>query len=222
MTRSVMWQLVLKDLYLVRWMLAGSLAAGAVAVATLPMGSVAAYVGGVSLICVLIIFNIFLVMGSVAQERKDKVLLFVLSLPISTTQYIVAKVIANATAFLTVWLALAVATVVTIDVTAIPNGLLPFWIAVLAYILGYFGVLLAVALATDSTGWQATTITIGNVSLNFLIPYLLSRPSVIAHRDSATAVWTGDILAIVAIELVIGIAALASAVYARSRTGDFV
>jgi ABC-2 type transport system permease protein len=162
------------------------------------------------------------VMGNVAQERKDKVLLFVLSLPISTTQYVVAKVIANTTAFMTVWLTLAVATVVTIDVTAIPNGLLPFWGAVLAYILGYFGVLLAVALVTDSTGWQATTITVGNVSLNFLIPYLLSRPSVIAHRTSATAVWTGDILTIVAIELFIGIAALAAAVYARSRAGDFV
>ena len=35
-------------------------------------------------ICALIILNIFLVMCGVVQERKDKVLLFMLSLPVST------------------------------------------------------------------------------------------------------------------------------------------
>ena len=58
--------------------------AALVAIAIMPLGRVSAYVGGVSLICVLVILNIFLVMSGVVQERKDKVLLFVLSLPVST------------------------------------------------------------------------------------------------------------------------------------------
>ena len=53
----------------------------------MPLGASPAYVGGVSLICALIVLNIFLVMGGVVQERKDKVLLFILSLPVSTMQY---------------------------------------------------------------------------------------------------------------------------------------
>ena len=95
-----------------------------------------------SLICVLIVLNIFLVMSGVVQEKKDKVLLFVLSLPVSTTQYTVAKVLANAIAFTVPWLVLTAANIVMIDVRRFPNGLLPFWVTVLGYLLFYYCALL--------------------------------------------------------------------------------
>ena len=65
----------------------------------MPLGTVTAYVGFVSLICAIVILNIFLVMTAVVQERKDKVHLFILSLPVSTTQYAAAKMSSNAIAF---------------------------------------------------------------------------------------------------------------------------
>ena len=221
MNGSIVRHLVLKDLYLVRWMIAGSIAAGLIALAMMPLGRVSAYVGGVSLICVLIILNIFLVMG-VVQERKDKVLLFALSLPISTTQYTVAKVLANVIAFTVPWLVLTAGNVALIHLTEIPNGILPFWLTVLAYLLAYYFLLLAVSLVTDSTGWHTTAIIVGNVSVNFLIPFLLRRPSVTAHAEGPAAVWTGDLLAIIAIEVLAGIASLALAVYFHSRRRDFI
>jgi ABC-2 type transport system permease protein len=222
MNGSIVRHLVLKDLYLVRWMIAGSIVAGLIALAMLPLGRVSAYVGGVSLICVLIILNIFLVMGGVVQEKKDKVLLFVLSLPVSTTQYTVAKVLANAIAFTVPWLILTAANIVMIDVSQIPNGILPFWVTVLAYLLFYYCALLAVSLVKDSTGWHTTAIIIGNVSVNFLIPFLLSRPSVRAHGEGPTAVWSADLVAIIAVEVLAGVVALGLAVYFHSRRPDFV
>ena len=222
MNGSIVRQLILKDLYLLRWMMAGSIAAGLAALAMMPQGKVSGYVGGVSLICILIVLNIFLVMGDVVQEKKDKVLLFVLSLPVSTTQYTVAKVLANAVAFTVPWLILTAANIVTVVVSQIPDGILPFWVAVLAYLLFYYCALLAVSLVTDSTGWHTTTIIIGNVSVNFLIPFLLSRPSVSANGEGPTAVWTGDIVAIIAIEILAGVTALGLAVYFNSRRPDFI
>jgi hypothetical protein len=109
-----------------------------------------------------------------------------------------------------------------IDASAIPNGIIPFLIALLGYLLAYYLVLLGVGLASDSTGWHAAVITIGNVSVNFFIPLLLGLPSVVQHRTGATAVWTRDILTIIAVEIAVGLAALGFAVYVRSRTGDFV
>lgn len=222
MSGSIVRQLILKDLYLVRWMIAGSIAAGVAAVAMMPLGKTSAYVGGVSLVCVLILLNIFLVMGGVVQEKKDKVLLFILSLPVSTTEYTVAKVLANAIAFTVPWLVLTAANIVMIDVSRIPNGIVPFWVAVLGYLLFYYCALLAVSLVKDSTGWHTTAIVVGNVSVNFLIPILLSRPSVAAHVEGLTAVWTADIVAFIAIELLAGVAALWLAVYLYSRRPDFV
>lgn len=222
MTRSIVRDLVVKDLYLVRWMVLGSIAAGIAAVAIMPLGEVTAYVGGVSFLCVLIVLNIILVMHGVVQEKKDKVVLFVLSLPVSTSQYIAAKVLANAIAFGVPWVVLTAAGVSVITASPIPNGILPFWVAVQAYLLFYYGVLLAVGLASDSTGWHATAITIGNISVNFLIPVLLALPSVAQHRDGPVAVWTGDVVAIIAAEILLAAAAVGLGMYLHSRRADFV
>jgi ABC-2 type transport system permease protein len=219
---SIVRRLILKDLYLVRWMIAGSLVAGAVAIAMMTRGRMSSYVGGVSLICTFIILNIFVVMGNVVQERKDKVQLFLLSLPISPMQYTAAKVLSSSIAFVGPWLVLSAAVLVVIDVSPLPNGVIPFWVAVLAYLFMYYCALLAVALVVDSTGWHATAITLGNLSVNFLIPILLGLPSVSGHIEGPIAVWTSDVITILTIEMVLGVAALCLAWYARSRAADFV
>ena len=222
MTSSIVARLILKDLYLTRWMMAGSIVAGAVSIAMMPMSGLSGYVGGVSLICALIVLNIFLVMNGVVQERKDKVQMFLLSLPVSTAQYTAAKVGASAIAFVVPWLVLTAGAVLVIDATAMPNGILPFCLAVLGYLLAYYCVLLAVATLTDSTVWHATTITVGNISINFFIVVLMSMSSVSANRNHPTAVWTGDLLSIIAVEIAAGAAAIGIALYLRSRRPDFV
>ena len=138
-------------------------------------------------------------MNGVVQERKDKVMLFILSLPVSTTQYLVAKVAANAIAFLVPWLVLTVATFAVIDVSAIPNGLLPYWLAVLVYILFYYCVLLAVGLVTgtppaarDGDHRSATFRSTSSFHFCSGCPRWPRMPR------ADTAVWTGDIVAIIA------------------------
>ncbi len=222
MSAPIVRQLILKDLYLFRWMIVASIAAGGAAIAIMPLSEISTYVGAVSLICTLIVLNIFLVMSGVVQEKKDKVLLFILSLPVSTTQYVVAKVAANAIAFLVPWLVLLAGTIAVIDVSAIPNGIVPYWVALLSYILFYYCALLAVGLFWDSTAVHVTAIIVGNVSINFVIPFLLGLPSVYGNAKGPAAVWTGDMVAIVVAEILAGALVLGLAVYFRSRTGDFV
>jgi ABC-type transport system involved in multi-copper enzyme maturation permease subunit len=210
------------DLYLMRWPVISSLLAGVVAIAVIPLGPVSSYVGGVCLICVLVILNIVLVMTFIVQEKKDKVQIFMLSLPVSTTQYTAAKLLANAIAFAGSWVLLTIGVASVIDASDLPNGILPFLLTVLAYLLMYYAVLLAVGLASDSSGWHATVITIGNISVNFLIPWLMSQPSVYLNRNNPTAVWTGDIMAVLAVEIAIAVTALGVGLYVRSRRTDFV
>ncbi len=69
---------------------------------------------------------------------------------------------------------------------------------------------------------HVTAIIVGNVSINFVIPFLLGLPSVYGNAKGPAAVWTGDIVAIVAAEILTGALVLGLAVYFRSRTGDFV
>ena len=91
----------------------------------------------------------------------------------------------------------------------------------LVYLLAYYCALLGVALVKDSSGWHAAAITIGNVSVNFLVPVLLSRPSVAAHAESPVAVWSADLVVILVAELMIGLAVLAFGIFVHARRSDF-
>ncbi|MBL8139555.1 MAG: hypothetical protein JNM38_00480, partial [Acidobacteria bacterium] len=117
---------------------------------------------------------------------------------------------------------LTVATAVLIVSTALPDGLLPFWLAVLGYLLFYFCALLALTLVKDTPGWNATGITVGNVSVNIVIPLLMAMPSIAANIEGPRAVWTGDVLAVIGGELGLGAIVLALAVRHHARRPDVV
>lgn len=222
MSRSIVGRLILKDLYLGRWLIGGTTLAGIISLATMPLSSTGYYVGSVSLLCVLIVLNIFVNFQFVLGERKDKTQLFVLSLPISTGQYTTAKVISSTLAFGIPWLLLTLGCAAVIDASAIPNGMIPTSVAVLTYILAYFCVFLAVGLVTESSAWTTTTIIVGNISVNFLIPWLLGQPSVMATRDGAVAVWSSEVIMVIVAELVIGVLALALSIWTSARNRNFV
>jgi len=222
MSSSVVARLIRKDLVLARWPVTGALIGGAASLAIMPLTSVTAYVGGVTFVCVLVILNIILVMHGVVQERKDKTQIFILSLPVSTAQYVAAKVVANALAFTVPWAVLSAAAVVVIVRSSIPDGLLAFWAVLLGYLLAYYFVLLGVALLSDRSGWHASAITVGNISINLLIPALLNLPSIARQTSSPIAVWTADIVALTLGEVLVGAVVLAWAIRYRSRRADHV
>jgi hypothetical protein len=222
MTRSIVRQLALKDLYLARWTLLASIAVGAVAIAITPFGSRAFYVGSVSFICILVILNIFVVMSGVLWEKQEQAHVFLLSLPISTTGYWLVKVATNVAMFVVPWLILTAAGVIVIDRSAIPNGIIPFTVAISAFILCYYCVLLGVAVTTTSLAWTTAVIVAGNVSVNFFIPFVFQLPSAATSVKLERAVWSPDIVITLAIEAVFCAAALAIAVAAQMRKRDFI
>ena len=221
MTPSVVGQLVLKDLYLSRWIAAGSTVAGLIALGLMPFGSTAFYVGSVSFICVQIVLIIYIVTAGVLQEKKDKALLFILSLPVSTTQYTFAKMAANFIAFFGPWLLLTAAGLTVIRVSAMPDGLLAPALAISLYFLCYYCVLLAVAISTESAGWIPVVIVIGNVLINFFIPLVFRLPSG-SHASRDSAIWGGDVILVFVIQLVLAAAALVIGFAAQTRKKDFV
>lgn len=222
MNPSITRHLIAKDLYLLRWISVGTLVGGLVATALMATSALPIGPGGVLLICSLVILAIFQVMNGVVQERKDNVAIFVLSLPVSPRQYLLAKVAANAIAFLVPWLLVSAAVLVVVDRSPIPNGYLPLWAAILASVFFYYCALLGVGLNTTSTAWHATAITVGNIAVNLLIMVLFSLKSVRAHGDGPTAVWTADLAALVAAELIAGLIVLALAIVLHLRRRDFV
>jgi ABC-2 type transport system permease protein len=224
MRQSIVTRLILKDFYLQWPTLAGSLLLGfaMLAIALLGGGPITFYVGSVSFICVLILLNVLLVGSIVAAEKKDRVMLFVLSLPVSTTQYAMAKLVSSLLAFLVPFCLLGAAALLVIGLTSIPHGLIPLTLAVMMYVCLYFCVFLAVALAGDTGRWNTLVIIAGNVLLNFLIAGLLNRPAVALAAKGALVVWPPEILASLAVEIAGSVLALAAALLIILRKKDFI
>ena len=221
MSNPAVRQLILKDLHLLRWWSVGGIVGGLTSVALMTTSALPINAGGVLLICTLIVLLIFLAL-QVVQERKDQVALFVLSLPISPVEYVTAKAIANLIVFGVPWLILTAAVAVAVRMSPIPDGYLPLWMAIMAYFFLYFGALFAVGLTRDSTGWHASAVTVGNISVNFVIMLLFSRSSVIEHGSGPVAVWTTDLPVIIAASLIGGAIALVLGIFAFSRRTSYL
>jgi ABC-2 type transport system permease protein len=185
-------------------------------------GPIPFYVGTVSLLCVLVILNIFLVIAGVVNERKERTQLFMLSLPISTSQYMRWKLLFSFLAFFVPWLILTIATVVVIDVSAIPNGFIPFALIVLMYLLFYNILLLSVTLAKESQAWNTFVIIFGNVSINFVIALLMAFPAVNHFIWGKEAVWNTQEIVILAVEVGASLITLGLGFLFVSRTRDFI
>ncbi len=222
MSQSIVRQLVWKDLYLSRWLILGSLVLAAATLALTPLGLVLFYVGSVSFLCVLILLNVFVVTLTVAQEKKEKVLLFVLSLPVSTTQYAIAKMTSSLIAFFVPLVLMALGAVIITDITILPNGMIPVTLVVMAFIAVYFCAFLGIALATDSGFWNTIVIIMGNVSINFFIAFVFQLPSVSDNSRGETAVWTSELVTVLAIELALCVVALGLGMFFTLRKKDFI
>ena len=214
--------LIVKDLSLMRWWMVGTIGGGLVAAWLMTLSAQPISAGGVLMLCTLIILNIFMVMGGVVTERKEHVTLFLFTFPVSRRQYVAAKVVANAIAFGLHWLVLSLAVVAAIRLSAIPDGYLPLWTSLLGFVFFYYCVLLAVGLNTESNGWHATTITIGNISVNFFIMLLFGVPSVQRFGSGPTAVWAPDILILTVGEMALGVIVLVVGAVTRARRADFI
>jgi hypothetical protein len=221
-SQSIVGRMVLKDLYLNRFAMAGALLLGAGTLALAPFGRIQFYVGSVSFIVVLILLNIMTVIFTVTHERKEKVNLFILSLPISTTQYTLAKIVSSLIAFFVPYLVIVGSSIALLTSTGLPDGLIPYAFTVYAYVLIYFSFFLGTSLLTDSAVWTTLVIVFGNLGFSFLMPYVGGLPAVRDFARTETIVWAPEIVTLIAAELGIALVALAVFFTFTLRKKDFI
>jgi ABC-2 type transport system permease protein len=223
MSNSMVWRLIQKDLYLYRWLIAGSLVAGLASLVIAGMNTMSGTIGFILLLTSIVALGVFVAIYGIMTERKDKTLLFVLSLPISTTQYTVAKVASSLIAFLIPWLVLTVTIVaLTLALDEPLDGRLPFTVTMMVFFLANYCVLIAVLLISGTEVWAV----VGIVFTNFLVSVYLATvqrlPGIGEHIEGPIAVWSPTILTILGIEAAVIAVSLGLTFFVQSRKKDFV
>lgn len=221
-TGTLVRRLAAKDLYLNRGMMLVAIIAGLVSLAIAAINRTGYNFGSVSFITTVIAYGVILAMYNIAQERKVRSLLFVLSLPLAPRDYVRAKLLGTLATFLIPWAVLAVGVFALIAFTWIPDGLMPMTLLVMVYFFCTFSIVTAAALMTSSEA--VTTLII--VGTNMSVTFFMFAVGPVTHFSNAapgdTPDWNGSVLAILAGELLlIAVALITPSIY-FSRKRDFL
>ena len=221
MNHSIVRRFILKDVYVSRWTMVGALLTAAVALAIAKTGDLGAYTAMIFLIIAGAAPAVFLCMFLVMAERKEKVHLFCLSLPISGRQYLLAKVAAAATTFLIPWALIAAVIAVLVTVLPVSSGFVPLGCMLWTFALDLFALMVAITMVGNSDALNVVGIIFFNTSFGFYF-FIFGRIPVIAHHNGdAHALWSPIVFQVIGAQLLIAAALLAFTVWRLTKQRDF-
>jgi len=217
-------RLILKDWRLNRSLISLTVAVGLVALVLMQSGSrTHRLLGGVWFFVALCILASMLPARAILNERRKQTLAFVMSLPISSVQYSIAKIVSLWAMFLLPWLTLLASALLLIDTRQIvPRGAIPmlFIVSMLPFV--GFCLISAAALVGESEGWLGAAGLLCNSSYWF-VWYLLARiPSLTAHLRGPVAVWNSTARTVFSAEIGLIVLILALTLFFQSRKRDFI
>lgn len=225
MKRQVMLHLILKDWRLNASGVLLSVFGGMVALGIVLIGGEAPFVLGAGFFFISMIFCAsFLPMSNVVNERKKQTLAFMMSLPISPTEYGFAKFLSTLGMFLIPWVTLVAAALYMILIRhVLPGGSLPIALILAAVPFIGFCLITGTALAAESEGWAIAASAIVNSSY-WIAWYLLASyaPSLTRTWTGPIAVWNRTAINILGAEFAAILLILALTMLLQTRKHDFV
>lgn len=225
MKTNVTLSLVLKDWRLQRRLIILSIMAGVNALAVLRLGGLMRVVIGAVFFFISMIFCACLLpIQNIVNERKKQTLPFVMSLPVSSSRYGIAKLFSTFGMFLVPWLTLIVAGLYMIlGRHVLPNGAIPGMLILANLPFIGFCLITGTTLVAESEWWGNAAVAVTNSSY-WLVWYLLISqvPSIPRNWTSPVAVWDQAVVKILGVEFAVIVMILGLTLYLQSRKRNFI
>ena len=224
MTDSVIPQLIRKDLRLHRLQMAITIGAGILALVVMQRGGeVSLVLGSTWYFVAIIVLACMLPVSMVVNERKKQTLAFVMSLPVSSTQYTTAKLVSTLLMFLVPWLLLLVcALALTTTGNTIPQGAIPMVVIMALLPLIGFSVILAVAIVSESEGWAIAATVVCNSTYGIAWYLITKTPSLTVNWTRHVAIWDQTVLRLLFAEFGSVALMISLTFFLQSRKRDFI
>lgn len=214
--------LIAKDWHLQHKTIAMYFGGGLLSLSFISIGEWQFFMGITLLISALIGLGNHQITSSIINERKDFTLPFIMSLPVTPIDYLVAKLIANMSLFVIPWFLVCAATLAVFWISPIPDGFIPIAVIVGIYLFLCYCVSWAVGMISESEGVVVFTMVFMNCLIGPAV-YTFTRFSGIgANVSSATPVWSTQSIGVVLGQLVVVMIALAMTFYWQSRKKTFL
>ncbi len=217
--------LVLKDWYLHRIAITLALIGLSIGIILSSLsGTTFPSIGFSMIMCIVIALMFYLPLSTVLSERNEKTLPFILSLPVSPSEYTTSKIVMNFIVFLIPLAGMSICShIMIIDDSGHMAGISTNHLYVLLLgILVFYSFLLGFSLITESMGWTVTLIVLvvfffGNVVLQVVpkIPTVRQFMSDIANGGK-------EFFIVLSIEFVLIIAILLLTYWVQVRKKNFL
>jgi ABC-2 type transport system permease protein len=216
-------KLIAKEFHVNRWIVGGASAGGVLSILVAALGKTGFSIGALMWITTIIANGVILAIYGVMNERKERSMLFVLSLPLSIADYVRAKMLGLALCFFIPWLvATAAAVVLVLAKGDVPDGLVPYTVLLSIYMLANFLVLLCWTLHVNSEAWISAAIVLTNMGVSVYMFVVGAQPGLQKYIYGPAPVWNQTAWTILAVEL--GVIALAFTLpfFLAARRRDFI
>ena len=216
-------KLIAKELYVNRWLIAGAAVAAALSAGTAALGEMAFNIGALTWITTVIAVGVMLAIYGVMNERKEQSLQFVLSLPLSVSQYVGAKLLGLLLSFLGPWLVATLgAAILVLAHPGVPDGLLPYVLALCVFMLMNFSLVLCGTLFVRSESAVSVVIILTNMLVSVYMFTIGTQAGLKDHMYGPTPVWNDTFFTVLGVELFVLVVALALPLATAARRRDFI
>lgn len=216
-------RLIAADLRQHRALMAGATAAGLLALPAAVTSETGFNIAFLVWLTAVIALGVLLAMFGVANERKERAQLFVLSLPVSPAGYVRAKLLGLLACFLLPWGLLSAGALGLVGAApGIPDGLLPYGVLLCGYLLLNYAVVLSAALHIRSEAGMGGVIILTNMSVTLFMMGIGRVPGVGEHMLAPEPAWNGSFWLALALELGAALLALLLPLFIAARRRDFV
>lgn len=199
---AVMYRLIAKELHAYRGLIAGAIVAGIVGLVLASASGAAFNIGALFWLTTIIACGVILPLYGIHRERKDRSLLFALSLPISPARYVVAKMLGTLLSFAVVWATLTIgAVILVLAAPGIPDGFLPYVLLLSGFLLVNFSLVMGGALLTTSEAMVGAVVIVTNMSVTLFMMLIGRVPTIAEHMLAAAPVWNGSFALILLAEV---------------------
>jgi ABC-2 type transport system permease protein len=222
MSHPMVGKLIGKELSLNRFFMAAALLAGFVSIGISLISRLAFGIGSIMFLTVMVAYSVILPMFTIVTERKEKSRLFVLSLPVSRGDYLLAKVIGVSFSFLIPWTVLLIAALTVILATPVPNGMVVYTTLIMMFAFADFCVIACAAMLIDREGLMALVIICMNMSVTFFIVGISSFTSIGADVGRDVVNWSSPALTILGSEIAVVMVAFLILFWIAGREPEIV
>jgi len=159
----------------------------------------------------------------VINERKKQNLAFLMSLPVSATQYAMAKLVSTLGLFLIPWTTLVIAaSTLILSRPETPNGIIPVMLILFSLPLVGFCIIAGAALIGETEGWNMAATLVCNSWYGIGWYLIIRNPAINGNLKSPVPVWNSPVLTILGGEVAAIVLMLGITICVQSRKRDFV